>query len=115
MTEKHTDQQERIDSTIEALDGDLTAIKPESALDVISTWRRSLSHSSKPELKEIADNLGELKDALSAGTLDGKQIGGILKTLGKQTSAAAKDADEGYSEGLTRLGKTLSKVGGALG
>lgn len=114
MTEKQNDQQERIDSTIEALDGDLTKIKPENALDVISTWRRSLSHSSKPELKEIGDGLGELKDALSADTLNGKQIGSILKTLGKQTSAAAKDADEAYAAGLSRLGKTLSKAGGAL-
>ncbi|MBC8161004.1 MAG: hypothetical protein H7Z42_07275 [Roseiflexaceae bacterium] len=115
MSEKQNEQQDRIDSTIDALDGDLTAIKPENALDVISTWRRSLSHSSNPELKEISDGLGELKDALSAGTLDGKQIGGILKTLGKQTSAAAKDADEAYTDGLTRLGKTLSKAGNALG
>lgn len=103
-----------IDTTIDALNGDLTAIKPENAVEVISAWRRSLSHSSKDGLKQIADDLGELKDELTSGTLDGKKIGALLKRLGKETTAAAKDADDSVSAKLAQLGQLLTKAGNGL-
>lgn len=112
MTEKY---QSELDSTIDALGGNLTSIKPESAVDVISTWRRSLSHSSNEELKSIADELGELKDELTSGSLDGKKIGKLLKSLGKNTTAAARDADAQYADKIKQLGQLLTKAGGALG
>ena len=112
MTEK---QQENLDETIQALNTDLTSIKPEAATEVISTWRRTLSHSSNADLKQISDELGELKDALTAKSLDGKAIGKLLKSLGKNTTAAAKDADEDVSSKLKQLGQLLTKAGGVLG
>jgi hypothetical protein len=109
-----TAKETNLDSTIDALSGNLTAIKPEAASDVITTWRRSLSQSSKPELKKISEDLGELKDALSKSKLDGKEIGGILSRLGTQTSACADGADADLSGKLSKLGSLLSKAGKSL-
>jgi hypothetical protein len=114
MTETKRDYQEELTNTIDALSGDLTAIDPKNALEVISTWRRSLSHSSNADLKEISDGLGELKEALSASSLDGKQIGSILKRLGQQTTAAAKNAEGDIGKQVKQLGQLLTKAGGAL-
>ncbi len=109
------DQQEHLDTTIEALSGDLTKIKPADALEVISTWRRALGQSSDAALTEVSETLGELRNALDNKSLDGKKIGGILSRLGEQTSACAKAADAAYSAKLTQLGNALSKVGKTLG
>lgn len=109
------DYDTELDTTIEALSSDLTAIKPDAATEVISGWRRSLSQSSNKDLNKISDDLGELKDALSSATLDGKRIGTILKSLGEQTTAAAKNADQDVGKKIARLGSLLTKAGNTLG
>jgi ABC-type transporter Mla subunit MlaD len=114
MAETKRDYQEELTDTIDALSSDLTSIDPKNALEVISTWRRSLSHSSNDDLKQISDGLGELKDALSASSLDGKKIGSILKRLGQQTTAAAKEADGEIANQVKQIGQLLTKAGGAL-
>jgi ABC-type transporter Mla subunit MlaD len=104
-----------IDSLLELLQGDLTEIEPEAALETIEEWYSILHKSKDAELKELSGHLKELKQALKGGKASGHEIGDLLEQIGEQTYDAAGDLEKGLKTPIHRLGKQLSKVGKSLG
>lgn len=103
-----------LDTTIGALQGGLTSVNPATAVSVISNWQQQLQGSSDSTLKSIAEDLGDLKDQLTSGNLDGKAIGAVLTRLGSKTATAAASADGQVASKLQTLGKLLSGAGSSL-
>lgn len=110
-----TDDTQALDSLLETLGGDLTAIDTESALGVIDEWHGTLQKSQEPEVKELAKGLKELKQLLKGGKATGHELGEVLSHIGDQTSDLASEADKGLKTSLQKLGKQLAKAGQALG
>lgn len=106
---------QELDSLLETLSGDLTAIDTDAALGAIDTWHGTLSKVKEPEIKELATGLKELKQLLKGGRATGHEIGEVLSHIGHQTSDLASDADKSLKTSLQKLGKQLSKVGQSLG
>lgn len=102
-----------LDQTVAALDGGLTNLSPSAATANIDGWIDTLDGNES--LGGIADDLRELRSALTASPLDGAAIGDLLVRLGAQTRSAASTADAGASAQLSRLGGLLESAGSALG
>lgn len=62
-------------------------------------------------MQSIADQLGQLREALSAETIDGAEVGALLTSLGAETAAVGQDAGE---DQLVELGNLLSEAGAML-
>lgn len=105
---------EQIDSLVENLEGDLTKIDTEVALNGIDTWYSLLHKSEDENLKEIANGLKQLKQLLKRSNPKGADIGEVLTRLGEQTQEAAHSAGRGLKGRIQKLGKVLSKVGKSL-
>ncbi|MGV0024948.1 hypothetical protein [Phormidesmis priestleyi] len=95
-----------LDSTIAALQGGLTSLPPEAAVGAIESWQQQLQGT------EIAETLGQLKQALTAG--GGSSIGSLLADLGSQTSAAAGSASGDAASKLQQLGQLLAQAGSSI-
>jgi hypothetical protein len=80
---------EDFDSTTSALREGVRGLAIERAVSEVDGWQKRLEASSDPGLQPIADNLGELKELLTAETLDAGAIGRLLVDLGDQTQAVA--------------------------
>lgn len=104
-----------LQSLLEILDSDLTAIDTDAALGAIDEWHGTLHKSKEPEIKELANGLKELKQLLKGGKATGHDLGEVLSHIGDQTSDIASDADKDMKTSLQKLGKHLSKAGQALG
>ncbi len=102
---------EQIDSLVENLEGDLTKIDTEAALNGIDTWYSLLHKSEDENLKAIANGLKQLKQLLKRSNPKGADIGEVLTQLGEQTQEAANSAGRGLKGRIQKLGKVLSKVG----
>ena len=98
-----------VDETISTLQGGLTAIPLDAAISNIEGWQAQLDGSSDAAVQDISSQLGELKTALQADTIDGTEVGGLLVRLGEGTAAAA-----GGDSGLTELGGVLTQAGNGL-
>jgi hypothetical protein len=61
----------------------------ERAVSEVDGWQKRLEASGDPGLQPIADNLGELKELLTAETIDAGATGRLLVDLGDQTQAVA--------------------------
>ncbi|MBD2335531.1 hypothetical protein H6G64_00810 [Calothrix sp. FACHB-156] len=104
-----------LDSLFEALEGDLTSLDNEAALELIDQWYSSLHKAKEPEIKEIANSVKNLKQLVKSGKATGHEIGEVLIEIGDQTSDFAGEADKEVKTPLHRLGKQLSKIGVSLG
>lgn len=113
--DKGADNSQDLESLLEALEGDVSSIDGEAAIGLIDEWYNVLHKSKEPELKELANGLKQLKQALSKGKATGHEIGEILDHVGEQTSDIAADADKGTKTPLRKLGKQLSKIGRSIG
>jgi hypothetical protein len=80
---------EDFDSTTSALREGVRGLAIERAVSEVDGWQKRLEASGDPGLQPIADNLGELKELLTAETLDAGAIGRLLVDLGDQTQAVA--------------------------
>ena len=80
---------EDFDSTTSALNQGVRSLAIERAISEVDGWQRKLEASRDPGLQPIADNLGELRELLSAETLDAGAIGRLLVELGDRTQAVA--------------------------
>ncbi len=107
------DNQE-LNSLIEALSGDLTAIDSDAAVALIDEWHDSLNKAKESEIKEIATHLKHLKQLLKGGKATGHDIGEALIQIGEETSHVASNADKEVKNPLQKLGKQLSKIGVSL-
>ncbi|AHJ29319.1 hypothetical protein PN465_05050 [Nodularia spumigena CS-584] len=95
-----------IDSTISALQRDLTSIPTDQAVAIINNWQQELSGT------DLAEDLGELKEALLSG--DTSSIAEILVDLGEDTQNAAANATGDVATKVQRLGELLSQAGNSL-
>lgn len=95
-----------VDTTIAALQQGLTAIPVEQAIAVIESWQQQLQGT------DLAEDLGDLKAALSAG--DAGKISQILTDLGEDTSEAAAEATGDVAVKVEQLGELLSQAGQSL-
>jgi len=95
-----------IDTTIAALQQGLTSIPVEQAIAVIESWQQQLQGT------DLAEDLGELKAALSEG--DVSAISEILTDLGEDTSEAAAEATGDVAVKVEQLGELLSQAGQSL-
>jgi hypothetical protein len=108
-------QAAELNATIDDLERGLDEFPLSKSVNRIDDWHRILDESDRADLNEIADGLGELKASLLGPDLDGGAIGAILARLGKQTVAAAKDAErEEIGRAVERLGNVLLHAGHAL-
>ena len=100
----------QLDATIERVD---EHVKKESLTGIsvsISSWIDTLSEYK--ELKGIASDLEKLKDAISEK--DGASIVKLMTKLGEDTTKAAEGAEDGESQKIKMLGKTLTTAAKAI-
>lgn len=102
-----TTQAANLDAVISMLQGGLSSIDPEAAVDAIEAWQQQLQGT------ELAETLGELKLAIDGGTRSG-EIGTILRQLGSQASNAASAESGTAASKLQQLGQMLSEAGGSI-
>lgn len=95
-----------LDSTIAALQGELVALPPETALEAIDRWQQQLQGT------EFANLLGDLKAALTGTSY--ASIAQILITLGSQTTASAGGVNGPIADKLLLLGQLLAQSGTSL-
>lgn len=113
MVTQKTDQKsevKHIESTIEILD---EHVKKESLTGVsnsISAWIKTLV--GHDELKDIANDLEDLKSAISEK--DGKKIVSMMTKLGIATTKAADTAEDDEASKIKMLGKALTSAAKAI-
>jgi hypothetical protein len=95
-----------IDSTIAALQQGLTSIPAQDAIAIIESWQQQL------EGLDLAEDLGELKQALQSGDL--ATIAELLVDIGEDTSDSAASATGDVAMDVERLGELLAQAGQAL-
>ncbi|MBD2103122.1 hypothetical protein [Leptolyngbya sp. FACHB-261] len=103
-----------LDELLEAVEGDLTSLEAEAAINVIDQWHSALHKSEDENLKEIANGLKELKKLLKPKKSDASAIAEVLKQIGEQTVEAASDAQRGSKGELQKIGKALAKAGKSI-
>ncbi len=98
-----------LDTTIAALQQGLTAIPTDQAIAVIDSWQQQLQGN------DLAEDLGELKAALTSGkTSKGMSLAEILADIGQDTTEAAANADPGAAAKVKQLGELLSQAASSL-
>jgi ABC-type transporter Mla subunit MlaD len=104
----------QLESLLQALQGDLSALDPDAMLKAIDELYKVVHQSKQPEAKEIGSGLKELQKLLKRKEPSGHELGELIEHLGAQTSDIAADADKSLKTPLQHLGKQLSKVGRSL-
>ncbi len=110
-----TGDNQKLDSLLELLQGDLSSIDAAAGLEVVDEWYGVLHKSKDKDSKELADSLKELKQLLKGGKASGHEIGEALIHVGDRTMDVAADSDKELKATLQKLGKQLTKVGNSLG
>ena len=95
-----------LDSTISALQRELTSIPTDQAIAIINTWQQQLSGT------DLAEDLGELKEALLSGDVD--SIADLLVDLGEDTQNIAANTTGDIADKVQRLGEMLCQAGSSL-
>ncbi|QOV21384.1 hypothetical protein [Anabaenopsis elenkinii] len=95
-----------LDSTISALQRELTSIPTDQAMAIINTWQQQLSGT------DLAEDLGELKEALLSGDVD--SIADLLVNLGEDTQNIAANTTGDIANKVQRLGEMLCQAGSSL-
>jgi hypothetical protein len=80
---------EDFDSTTAALNQGVRSMEIERAVPEIDGWREKLEASGDPGLQPIADQLGRLRELLTAEDSSAEEIGRLLVDLGDRTQAVA--------------------------
>lgn len=97
-----------IDSTIAALESGITTIPVEQATSVLESWQQQLQGLA------IADDLGELKDALRKGK-SAEAIANLLTSLGEDTLGELSiETSSEVAAKIRQLADLLSQAGTAL-
>lgn len=106
-----------LDQTEAALDGPVTGVTPSAAVGIVDHWRTAIADAGGTlDLGGVAAGLSDLRDLLSADTLDGAAIGDTLAGLADATNAAAAQvADERLKPRLERIATRLAAAASALG
>lgn len=83
---------QQLDTTIAALSGG--SLTGATALGLVDQWRERLGREDDPHLREIANDLATLSDAMTAEVVDPALIAGLLQGLGDRTDAVAAGSPE---------------------
>ncbi len=102
-----------LDSTIKSLDQGLEKAKP-GATRSINSWMDTLNDADDPALSKIADELESLGKLLGDKDMKPAQLKKALTSLGKHTTAAAKQAEGATADKIKQLGKQLTDAAGSL-
>ncbi|MDX1420595.1 MAG: hypothetical protein R3181_11560 [Rubricoccaceae bacterium] len=97
--------------TISALQGGITALPMNAAIDNINGWIAQLEGADFDGSDEMVEELTELRDELQASPIDGAEVAESLTELGRMTSEVG--ADVGNAD-LEQLGNLLSTAGNQL-
>lgn len=97
--------------TISALQGGITALPMNAAIDNINGWITQLQGADFDGSDEIVEELMELRDELQESPIDGAEVAESLTELGRMTGEAATAA--GNTE-LQQLADLLSGAGNQL-
>ena len=109
MAEATTPNMIDFDTTIAALQQDLTTIPTADAIALIESWQQQLQGN------DIAEDLGELKQALISGTSGkGESIGAIMTDLGEDTAELAANASGDVAAKARQLAELLQRTGKSL-
>ena len=104
----------QVQSTIDALRGDLTALGGKGT-DAIKKWEDKLESADWRGAKTIHEDLGKLRRHLEGDDLDPQKIGELLTKLGEATERAAEHAEGNSGAGLKDLAAALQEAGAGLG
>ncbi|MFN6569823.1 hypothetical protein [Dendronalium sp. ChiSLP03b] len=107
--------QQKLEELQSTLSGDLSTLSSEDATGLIDEWYNFLHKAKEPEVKEIANQLKQLKQHLKSNKATGHDISEVLIEIGEQTANFASDAEKDIRTPVRRLGKQLTKVGNSLG
>ena len=101
-----------LDTTIRALEGGPEELPVEEALDEIDGWRLWLEGTDDPDLRAIAEELGQLGNLLRSGNAHPAEVGRILGSLGERVrELASKDVGAPMADELRILGGLLNTAG----
>ena len=103
-----------LQATINAVQGDLTALPAEAALENIDGWREALQGSPNPIAREVYTDLGALRSELTSGRIDGDRVSRLLISLGTNTQRLSIATEGETAAGLSELGSALVDTGFAL-
>lgn len=109
-----TDSSQELESLLKLLQGDLSSIDTNAALEAIDHWHGILQKTKDPDVKELTSSLKELKQALKGGKASGHDIGEALIHVGDQTIESSSHTDKELKASVQKLGKQLTKVGNSL-
>ena len=105
-----------LDQTEAALEGPITALTPAAALGIVDHWRTACQDTETLDLTGVSAGLSDLRDLLSADTLDGRAIADTLAGLAEATrEAAAQGPDERVTPTLERIATNLDRAATMLG
>ena len=103
-----------LQATISALQGGLTALPAQAAVENIDGWREALAGSANPLAREVNTDLGALRSELTSGSIDGDQVSRLLIRLGSNTQRLSVSAEGDTASGLSQLGGLLVDAGFSL-
>ena len=105
-----------LEQTEAALEGPISALTPTAARGIIDHWRTACLDANGLDLAGVAGGLSDLRDLLSADTLDRRAIADSLAGLAEATrESAALAPDERVTPRLERIATNLDRAATALG
>ncbi|BAT53316.1 hypothetical protein NOS3756_22750 [Nostoc sp. NIES-3756] len=111
----NNDWSQKLETLQSALNSDLSTLSSEDANGLIDEWYNLLHKAKEPEIKEIANQLKQLKQHLKSNKATGHEISEVLIEIGEQTANIASEAEKEIRTPVRKLGKQLTKVGNSLG
>ena len=103
-----------IDQTVNAFNGDVTAVSPQDGLSLLNNWISTL-HTDTETANPVVANLHQLTLQLQSGNPDMEQIQTLLKALAEQTRQAGQSVDEaGQRASLNELAAAVASFGAQL-
>jgi ABC-type transporter Mla subunit MlaD len=99
-----------LESLLEVLEGDVTQIDPEEAIEVIDEWHEALKGTKDEGLKAVNHSLTELKKLLKSKKADPAKLAEVLTQLSHHTDQAADSAERGTKGQLREASKAIGKI-----
>lgn len=100
-----------LEATIRAVQGGLTSLPAEAAVDNIDGWRDALRASPNPIAREVYYDLGSLREELTSSEIDGERVGGLLIELGFNTQRLSIGLEGEMAANMAQLGRLLADAG----
>lgn len=101
-----------LDQTISILQGDLTTIPVDNALEIIDNFEQQVANLSNAG--GIASGLAQLKQLLHTDAATPAEFGQVLAEIGSQTRVVASEQETAIAEKLKQLSELLIQAGQSL-